>query len=71
MVDWQDGDLPSAATRRKDLAHCPSRAGIRLLRQRLAFPGAHLAWASPRQGAVIYMQRAACSHPAHLRTNQR
>ena len=41
-----------------DYAHLPPRAALRLLRARLAFPGAHIAFAAPRR-TVTYLQRAA------------
>ena len=63
LVDWQDGDTHHASEvlKRNDLAHLPARAALRLLRERLAFPGAHLAWASPAQVRVVYLQRAAAA----------
>jgi hypothetical protein len=44
-----------------DYAHLPPRAALRLLRERLAFPGAHIAWAAPRR-LVVYLQ----VRPSHL-----
>ena len=43
-----------------DYAHLPARAALRLLRDRMAFPGAHLAFSSQRR-AIVYLQRAAAS----------
>ena len=43
-----------------DYAHLPSRAALRLLRSRLAFPGAQLAYSS-RRHTVVYLQRVAAS----------
>jgi hypothetical protein len=60
LIDWQDGPLETAA-RRSDLAHLPSRAALRMLRERLAFPGAHLAWSSLARTRVVYLQRAAAA----------
>ena len=48
----------AAALRPSAYAHLPARAALRRLRERLAHPGAHLGWASPRR-LVVYMQRAA------------
>ena len=71
VVDWLPDDhdngacytstTPSAAA---DLAHLPSRAALRLLRERMAFPGAHLAWSSPRH-TIVYLQVS--PQPGHAR----
>jgi hypothetical protein len=53
VVDWQTHTTDT----REDTPHLPARFATRLLRDRLAFPGAHLAW-QQRRTTVVYLQRA-------------
>ena len=54
VADWE----PHATDVRADTAHLPARAALRAIRERLAFPGIHIAWASASgRRTLVYLQR--------------
>jgi len=72
VVDWEEAPHHPTLDGRNDTHHLPSRHALRLLRARLAPPGAEMAWASavagaaagaawapPRRRLLVYLHRAA------------
>lgn len=55
VADWERHPLDT----RTDIAHLPAREALRTMRERLASPGIHVAWAhASERTTLVYLQRA-------------